>query len=145
MSIANYTTKVDPFKTLGDIQKLLVRNGALNVSIDFDSGEASALSFVVEINQVFVPFRLTSNWQGVLKAMEKDREVRPGLCTEAQARRVSWRIEYDWVRAQMAKIEAGKAELAEVFLPYAVTETGETFYQRFQKIGVAGLLKAGSD
>ena len=94
---------------------------------------------------MFVPFRLTSNWKGVLKAMEKDTNIRPGLCTEEQAKRVSWRIEYDWVRAQMAKIEAGKAELAEVFLPYAVTETGETFYQKFQKIGVAGLLKAGSD
>jgi hypothetical protein len=32
----------------------------------------------------------------------------------------------------MAIIEAGQAQLAEVFLPYAVTGTGKTLYQEFE-------------
>ena len=143
MAIANYTTKVDPFKTLGDIQKLLVKNGACNVSIDFDGQEASALSFVVEVNQTLIPFRLPSKWHGVLKAMEKDPDVRPGLCNEQQAKRVAWRITHDWVRAQMAMIEAGQAELAEIFLPYVVAQDGKTFYQKFSESDFAGMLPEG--
>lgn len=50
--------------------------------------------------------------------------------TVEQAKRVSWRIVKDWVEAQLAIIESGQAEMGEVFMPYAVTISGETLFKR---------------
>jgi hypothetical protein len=45
---------------------------------------------------------------------------------------VAWRIIKDWTEAQLALVQAGVAELAEVFLPYAThPQTGQTFYENF--------------
>ena len=142
MPIANYTTKVDETKTIGEIQQILAKHGAKNISIDFENGRVMALTFLVEIGQSLVSFRLPSNWQGVLKAMEKDSEVPKRLCDEDQARRVAWRIVRDWIRAQMAIIEAGLATLPEVFLPYAVGNDGRTVYETFSERGFALLQPA---
>ena len=144
MGIVNYTTKVDEIKTLAEIQQILAKHGAKSINMDFDAGRPSSLSFLVELGSTAVPFRLPSNWRGVLEAMKADKDVPTRLCTEAQARRVSWRITRDWVRAQMAIIEAGLVTLPEAFLPYAVTHDGRTIYQSFSESGFA-LLQAGDD
>jgi hypothetical protein len=72
--------------------------------------------------------------------MERDRNVPRSKCTEAQAKRVAWRIVKDWVAAQMAIVDAQLADVAEVFLPYAITRTGLTVYQEAQKNGINGML-----
>ena len=144
MGIANYTTKVDEIKTLTEMPQLLGKHGAKSINMDFDAGRPSSLSFLVKLGSTAVPFRLPSNWKGVLQAMKDDKEVPNRFCTEDQARRVSWRITRDWVRAQMAIIEAGLATLPEAFLPYAVTNDGRTIYQSFSESGFA-LLQAAED
>ena len=47
------------------------------------------------------------------------------------AYKVAWRILKDWVLAQMAIVEAGAAQLAEVFLPYALQPDGKTMFEAF--------------
>lgn len=47
-------------------------------------------------------------------------------------------IVHDWVAAQLALIQAGAADLGEVFLPYLLTSPTETVYDRF--ISGGGLL-----
>jgi len=46
--------------------------------------------------------------------------------------RVSWRILKDWVEAQMALVETHMVTLEQVFLPYAVTDDGQTIYDRLR-------------
>lgn len=128
MAILNYTTKIDPFKTIAEIQACLVKHGAKNISIDFEGQLPSALTFMAEIGSEFVSFRLPSNHGGVLRAMEKDRDIPPRYKTEDQARRVAWRISKDWVEAQMAIVQAELATLPEVFLPYVVMPSGQTLF-----------------
>ena len=53
-----------------------------------------------------------------------NQKVPNSKCNEQQAQKVAWRIIKDWVEAQMAIVEAQMADVAEVFLPYAVTNTG---------------------
>lgn len=50
---------------------------------------------------------------------------------KAQAEWVAWRILKDWVAAQMALIESGQAQAAQVFLPYATEQSGRTIYELF--------------
>ncbi len=142
MPILNYTTEIDVHKSIGEIQKSLAKAGAVAVSVDYDGqGEPMALMFLIRFQDQPVSFRLPSRWEGVLKRLHNDPKVPRSFKTETQARRVAWRIVKDWVEAQMAIIEAGQAELVEVFLPYAVTNSGQSLYQVFNSSGK--LLSAG--
>lgn len=133
MAILNYTTQIDTYKTISEIQKLLVTKGAASINVDYDkAGNPASLTFFMMINESPINFRLPSNWYGVRRVLEKDRKVPNKLKTDEQAMRVSWRITKDWVEAQMAIIEAGLAELPEVFLPYAVTSSGATLFQHIK-------------
>lgn len=133
MPILNYTTDVPVDRTINEIQKKLVKAGANAVLCEYDdAGNISHVSFKVNDKQGPIHFRLPANIQGVSAALSKDRVYRD----EAHARRVAWRILKDWIEAQLAIIDAQMAELAQVFLPYAQTNTGETIYELFQQQGL---------
>jgi hypothetical protein len=128
MAILNYTTSIDCEKSISEIQKCLVKHGANKIVTDYVNGMPSSVTFCLVINERLIGYVLPANYSGVLKAMKNDKKVPNSKCTEAQAQRVAWRIVKDWVEAQMAIVEAQLADMAEVFLPYAVTKTGETMY-----------------
>mgnify|MGYP001580177393 FL=1 len=68
--------------------------------------------------------------------MQNSNRVPRKMCTKEQALRVSWRIVKDWVVAQMAIVEAEMVDMAEVFLPYAITKNGTTLYKEIQNNGM---------
>ncbi len=139
MPILNYTTKIDDHKTVGEIQALLSRKGANSVMVVYQDGSPQAVSFEFPVNRYPILFKLPCKFEGVRKAMlaevknpatrrrrEKDRDF------DEQVRRIAWRIVKDWVEAQLALVEAGQAEMSEVFLPYLVAPTGQTLYEAFK-------------
>ena len=137
MAILNYTTEVPADKSIMEIQTMLAKAGASAIMSEFDdTGNVTALSFRLKMNDDSISFTLPTDWRPVLKLLEEQREAyrRSGkhfrvAADEAQARRVAWRITKDWVEAQLAIIETRMVTTAQVFLPYAVTSTGETMYQ----------------
>lgn len=132
MPILNYTTKVPVENTINDLQKILAKAKANAIMTEFDpTGFPCALSFRVKINEKELHFRLPVDVAGVGRALKADREYRD----EAHARRVAWRIIKDWVDAQMGLIASQQAELAQVFLPYATTDQGQTLYEALQGKG----------
>lgn len=134
MSLLNYTTQVDTFKTISEIQQLLSKAGASSILTDMDdTGAIVALSFKIRLNDDELTFRLPTDWRPVLQVMEQDRKVPRNKCTKEQAMRVAWRITKDWVAAQVAFIETMMVTTAQVFLPYAITANGETLYQYIGK------------
>lgn len=133
MPILNYTTKIDSYKTITEIQQILSRRGATKMIVDNDiKGNPIALTFCIQWRDSPLLFALPCNFEGVLRAMKNNKKVPRSQCTEQQALKVGWRIVKDWVEAQMAIVEAQLAELAEVFLPYAVTKNGNTLYKFIQ-------------
>ncbi len=52
---------------------------------------------------------------------------------------MAWRICKDWIEAQLAIVEAEMADMVEVFLPYAQTESGETVYEQLRGRGFPAL------
>lgn len=129
MPILNYTTKILPEKTISEIQQILVKHGATKIVIDYENGIASAVTFALKIELRLIPYALPCNYQGVLKAMQKDNNIPNGFVNEEQSIRTSWRIVKDWIEAQLALVQAGLASLPEVFLPYAITKTGQTLFE----------------
>jgi hypothetical protein len=135
MPLLNYTTEIDCEKTISEIQKCLVKHGANKIVTDYVDGLPSAVTFCLTLNGNMVGFSLPANYSGVLKAMQNDKKVPRSKCTKEQAQRVAWRIVKTWVEAQMALTEAQLADVAEVFLPYAITKSGTTLYKEMQVNG----------
>jgi len=110
--------------------QLLAKAGASAVMTDYDqNGYIVALSFKIRLGDNDIAFRLPTDWRPVLEVLEQDRSVPRGLKTQEQALRVAWRITKNWVEAQLAIIETRMVTTAQVFLPYAVTNTGQSLYE----------------
>lgn len=129
MPIKNYTTKVDVYQSLGEIQGALAKNGARKIMIDYDEkGNPVGVTFGINTPQGSLGFLLPANIEGVLKVFAKQKVK----ADREQAERTAWRNIRDWVLAQMAFVEAGNVEVDEVFLPYLTDGKGRTLYQVYQ-------------
>lgn len=129
MAIKNYTTSIDVYKTLGEIQGELASHGARKIMVDYDgSGQPVGVTFGIETPEGPRLFCLPANIDGVRAVFEKQKvRAAPG-----QAERTAWRNIRDWVMAQMAIIEAGQVDMVQVFFPYLSDHTGRTVYQMYQ-------------
>ena len=132
MPILNYTTKVDIFTTLGEIQRILVAHGARKIVQDYDvRGRIIALSFLVKTPLGEQAVRLPANVDAVYAVLQQQK-VR---CGREQAERVAWRIIKDWLEAQMAILEAKMVQIDEIVLPYILDRTGcRTFLRLIGKM-----------
>lgn len=128
MPILNYTTKIDIFTTVGQIQGLLVKHGAKKILQEYDDdGHITAVSFQINTPVGLQAVRLPANVEKVQKVLAKQK-VKSDY---DQAERVAWRIVKDWVEAQMAIIESEMVSIDEIFLPYMIDGEGKTVYQLF--------------
>lgn len=129
MPLLNYTTKVDIFTTLGQIEGMLVKHGARSILKDYDSdGRVVAVSFQINTPVGMQAVRLPANVEAVQKVLAKQKVK----CDYEQAERVAWRIVKDWVEAQMAILESEMVTMDEIFLPYMIADVGgNTMYQLF--------------
>ena len=133
-ALFTYTTKIEPSKTIAEIQEELVRHGAKAVMANYtDNGLIEALSFRVATPEGrIMGIRLPCDPGPVFKVLEKQREegkVPRGLVTKEQALRVAWRIVKYWVEAQMALLETQMVKMEQIFLPYAIVRDGRTLFE----------------
>lgn len=141
MPLLNYTTKVSADKTVAEVQKLLAKAGARAVLSEYDEhGNVSSVCFKMLVNGRKIGYRLPVEPDKVLDVLKSQRGVAPGYRNLDQARRIAWRIVKDWIEAQLAIIETHMVEPDQVFLPYAITPSGETLYGEVMS---RGLLDAG--
>lgn len=129
MAIKNYTTTVEVYKSLGEIQGALASHGARKIMVDYDgAGQPIGIVFGIETPAGTRGFCLPANVEGV-RAVFARQKVK---ASTGQAERTAWRNVRDWIMAQMAIIEAGQVEMEEVFLPYLTDRQGRTLYQLYQ-------------
>ena len=130
MPLLNYTTKVNVFTTISEIQAQLVKHGAKRIVQDYDdAGHISALIFQIETPTGLRMIRLPANVDAVSKVLERQKVK----CDLEQAERVAWRIVKDWVEAQMAILESEMVWIDEIFLPYMVNDKGQTLFQSYRQ------------
>lgn len=139
MPILNYTTKIRPDHSVNEIQKILGEGGAQRVSVDYAAGKITAVMFALDVSGTLIHFRLPANPDGVLAVLKRQR-VSSTYQTRDHAEAVAWRIVKDWVEAQLALVAAQQAQLAEVFLPYAMVNSTETAFTAFQRQAARGLI-----
>lgn len=128
MAIKNYTTTIDVYKSLGEIQGALAKHGARKIMVDYDgNGSPVSVMFGIETPEGPRGFCLPANADGVRAAFAKQNIKAPA----GQAERTAWRNVRDWIMAQMAIIEAGQVDMIEVFFPYLTDGRGKTIYQLY--------------
>lgn len=132
MPLLNYTTNIDPEKTAGEIIGILARAGARALQIEYDHLQNPAgLSFMIATPKGELSFKLPISADAVLKVLVKQSmkgQVPKSVAMPQQARRVAWRINLEWLKMQLALIEAEMATLEQIFLPYMLVN-GKTMYQ----------------
>lgn len=130
MAIKNYTTKVPASRSIQEIQDSLVKHGATGIFMEYEqgTGRIHMLKFVLTLEGKNLPFQLPVNWRLFQEVLKKQRITRWN--DNDYCYRVAWRCVRDWVVAQMALIETQMVSTTQVFLPYAVTNTGDTLYEK---------------
>lgn len=140
-----HSTEVEAIRTIGEIQSYLVRMGANQIMMKFDEKrEVSALYFTLIIKGADIPFELPARIEPVYNILHAGRYLSQREADMAQAKRVAWRQIYRWIQAQLALIETGMVEAAEVLMPYVQVGPNETLYQRAVTGGFQKLLPANT-
>lgn len=128
MPIKNYTTKIDCYQSIGEIQGVLAKNGARKIMIDYDNtGSPVGIAFAIQTQQQIQAFILPANIDGVMSVFKK-QNLKADI---EQAKRTAWRNVRDWIMAQMAFIESGNVQMDEIFLPY-LSDGKKTLYQAYK-------------
>lgn len=139
MNLKNYTSTVDADKSIMRIERLLVSVGAHGISKQYQDGQLIAMSFLINVSQNTLAFKLPAKVKAVEKVLWRDvKRPKPDGSTkkrvQEQAERTAWKIISDWVEVQISMIQLEQAEIAEVFLPYAYNpELDSTLYQRLKE------------
>lgn len=150
--LLNYTTKIDAWQTVGEIQQILGKAGASHVNIKMDQGQPGAITFALDYNGAPLNFLIPCNVKGInkyfeaLKGTEREKLVRNGFYAKLKADNklassIGWRIVKDWVEAQCAIVELELATLPQIFLhSVIVSASGETLSDRMLQGGGLKLL-----
>jgi hypothetical protein len=130
----NYTTVIDPMKSVGECTALLVKHGASAIGTTWDKGKATGLTFQIRTVHGMRQYSLPVNTKGTLGALEsavRRGAIPPRYASPEQAERTGWRVLKDWLEAQLALIDAGVADMQEVMLPWMHLDEVTTVYHAF--------------
>lgn len=133
MAILNYTTSVDSFKTVSEIEYILMKHGAKSIMKNYNNQSIVGLSFLIDTGTQQIPVRLPVKIDECFEILKREKKNSPRSnikATREQAERVAWRILKDWVEAQMALLDIQMVRFEEIFLPYIETQNGQTVYER---------------
>lgn len=136
MAILNYTTSIDAFKTVSEIEYILMKHKAKSIMKNYDGESITGLSFLIDTGVQQIPVRLPVKVDECLEVLKRERRENPRKQikdTREQAERVAWRILKDWVEAQMALLDIEMVRFEEIFLPYIETNNGQTIYERLEE------------
>lgn len=136
MAILNYTTTIDAFKTVSEIEYILMKHKAKSIMKNYDGESITGLSFLIDTGAQQIPVRLPVKVEECLEVLKREKKNSPRSnikATKEQAERVAWRILKDWIEAQMALLDIEMVQLQEIFLPYIEIPNGQTIYQALEK------------
>ena len=124
MPIKNYTTTVDVYTSLGQIQNELAKGGATKIMVDYDHGQPVSISFVINGPAGLRGYVLPAPVEGTLRVFQQQKVK----ADRERAQMTAWRNIHDWIFTQMALCKSCDVPVDQVFLPYLADKTGRTLY-----------------
>jgi len=148
MAVKNITSRIDPAKTIMEIEQILAKFGAKAILKEYDGESVTSMSFyILAPNGEKIPFKLPmklENARAVIESAVGEGKLPQRFLTEPyrtdQALRVGWRIVKDWIHSQLSLYEMNYADAVEIFLPYAYNSiTEQTLYEKIVEEKFEGL------
>lgn len=134
MAILNYTTTIEAYKTVSEIENILVKHKAKSIMKDYNGEAIESLSFLVDVGYNQIPIKMPAKVDECLKVLQNEKKKNSKVkATKEQAERVAWRILKDWVEAQMALLDINMVKMEEVFMPYIVDKSGQTLFEKLEE------------
>lgn len=136
MALLNYSTTVDAYKTVAEIEQMLVRHGAKSIMKSYEGEDVTSLSFLIDTGNGNIPVKLPVRLDDVLQVLTEQKKAYPKAnikATREQANRVAWRILKDWIEVQMALLDMQMVKFEEIFLSYIETADGKTVYEKLEE------------
>lgn len=136
MALLNYSTTVDAYKTVAEIEQMLVRHGAKSIMKSYEGEYVTSLSFLIDTGNGNIPVKLPVRLDDVLQVLTEQKKAHPKAnikATREQANRVAWRILKDWIEVQMALLDMKMVKFEEIFLSYIETADGKTIYEKLEE------------
>jgi len=72
MAILNYTTQIDVYKTVAEIEKILSEHGVMSIMKQYEDGQVVSLSFLIDDGEKKIPVRMPIRVDECLKVMQKN-------------------------------------------------------------------------
>jgi hypothetical protein len=135
------TTDVPARTSREQIMSLLIDRGAQNIALQYTDRKVSGLSFGLITSLGPLCFDLPLRMKAIFEMLQGERRRQQEQHIpqdEERAERIAWRQLLRWLEAQMAMVELGMAEDAEVFMPYAVQSGGKTMFRMFSEQRLLG-------
>lgn len=135
VAILNYTTTIDAFKTVSEIEYILMKHKAKSIMKRFDGDSIIGLSFLIDTGYNQVPVKLPVKIDECLTVLKKEKKsgVKNIKDTREHAERVAWRILKSWVEAQMALLDIEMVKMEEIFMPYIVDQNNQTLFEKLEQ------------
>ena len=136
MAILNYTTTVDSYKTVAEIEYILMKHNAKSVLKNYENESIIGLSFLIDTGSQQIPVKMPVKIDECLLVLQNEKKKNPKKqikATRDQAERVAWRILKDWLEAQMALLDIEMVRFEEIFLPYIETSNGQTVFEKIKE------------
>lgn len=133
------STDVPAQKSVAEIIALLMHAGAVAINQDLKDGKLTGLSFVLPFSGGRIPYQLPLRVGPVFDKINGRRDPYGRFSRKEmapkdreQAERVAWRQLYWWLKSQLALIDLGMVEAAEVLMPYMLGPDGRSFFDTYR-------------
>lgn len=145
-------TTVSVSKSIAEIEDMLNVHGCSAILKEVDAGRVKAVTFWMDSTPFKMPVETARLYQHLLGQWQngpRNRYSTPGQDTinrlHDQAERTAWRHAAAWVKVQLSMVEIGAVQVAQVFMPFMLTDNGETAYERLLSGGLPALMAPGGD
>ena len=71
-NLKNYTSSVPADRSISKIERLLVSVGATNISKQYEEGKLVSISFLINVNNNTMPFKLPAKVSAVEKVLKEE-------------------------------------------------------------------------
>lgn len=129
MALLNYSTTVDAYKTVAEIEQMLVRHGAKSIMKSYEGEDVTSLSFLIDTGNGNVPVKLPVRLDDVLQVLteQKDVDIQSLLSPIEQT--------YNFVRDKKSKFHQEYVSTYYALTPYIeeVAESLKTWISQYEK------------
>ncbi len=138
--LKNFSTRINAFKTIAEIEKLLATNGAKGVMKEYTpDGKIKLIYFMIATKNGDIAYKLPCDFLRIRETLIKLKKAKKITIPMNKAQsldhaiNVGWRILKDWIYTTISLISIEQTTFEEIFLPYAFNpRTGQTLFEKIK-------------